>query len=159
MTKSRYTSWARNHPLKHTWPIRHSWRDLYGCMTHLSHLLIYLFIIIIIIIIINHFYLFGYFLFFIYLFIILLFIYLFIIIILSFSNLFIIHLFNLIIWCFCRKIYQRRKKNFEIGKTLKRKGIVLGVSKDQWRVKIGMKKFLEKMGLLTWYAWIDFFEI
>ena len=30
------------------------------------------------------------------------------------------HLFNLIIWCFYRKIYQRRKEKFEIGKTLKR---------------------------------------
>ena len=26
-----------------------------------------------------------------------------------------------------------------------------------WRVKIGMKKFLEKMRLLMWYAWIVFF--
>ena len=92
----------------------------------------------------------------IYLFIILLFIYL----LLFYHSLIylFIHLFNLIIWCFYRKIYQWRKKNFEIGKTLKMKGTLLGISEDHWRVKIGMKKFLEKMGLLMWYAWIDFLK-
>ena len=71
-----------------------------------------------------------------------------------------IHLFNLIIWCliFIRKSTNRGKKKIEIGKTFKREGTLLSVSEDHRRVKIGMKKFLEKIRLLTWYAWIDFLK-
>ena len=80
----------------------------------------------------------------IYLFIILLFTHLFIIIILSFFKIF-IHLSDLIIWCLYREIYQRERKNFEIGQTLKRKGTLLGVIEDHlWRVEHGIGSFWKK---------------
>ena len=105
-----------------------------ACVAHFLFICLFIFIFNII----NH-------LFFIYLFIclfiILLFTHLFIIIILSFSKIF-IHLFDLIIWCFDREIYQRMRKSFEICKTLRRKETLLGIIEDHlWRVEDGWRSW------------------
>ena len=116
------------------------------CMACVAHFLfIYLFIFIFIFI--DH-------LFFIYLFIclfiILLFTHLFIIIILSFSKIF-IHLSDLIIWCYDRKIYQRMRKSFEICKTLRRKETLLGIIEDHlWRVEDGWRSWKRWDSLVIW---------
>ena len=41
-------------PLRHSWPTRHFQRDLYDCMDHLSHLLIYLFLFILLLLSITY---------------------------------------------------------------------------------------------------------